>query len=161
MSISSRSVNKPMDCSLSKGLSVLTWSASTFSSPSLSWSQSLTDTGAQLERSLPVLTLVLSQPFFDFLSSRTGWLLCQNTSPCSNNWILGLWLGSLGVFTTSSNFWTQLFHPIVFKRNLRRRSRWRIYFLVYDLSSFQPNNFRNTKEGGSVSWRMIAFERVW
>ena len=59
--ISSRCVNKPMDCSLSTGLTVLIWSASTFSSASLSWSKRSTDTGTQLKKGLPVLTLVLSQ----------------------------------------------------------------------------------------------------
>ena len=51
----------PMDCSLSSGLTVLIWSAFTFSSASLSWSKRSTDTGTQLLTSLPVLTLVLSQ----------------------------------------------------------------------------------------------------
>ena len=32
---------------------------------------------------------------FDFLSTRTGWLLCQNRSSCSNSWIFGFWLGLL------------------------------------------------------------------
>ena len=46
-----------------------------------------------------------------------------------------------------SNFWTHFFRQIIFKKDLWRRSRWRIYFLVYDFSSFHPNNFRNT-----ISW---------
>ena len=45
--------------------------------------------------------------FVDFLSTRTRRWFCRNRSTCSNNWICGLWLGLLGVFTTSSNFWTQ------------------------------------------------------
>ena len=61
MSISSRCVNKSMDCSLSTGLTVLTWSASTFSSASLSWSKRSTGTGTHLLTSLPIVTLVLSQ----------------------------------------------------------------------------------------------------
>ena len=55
-------VNRPMDCPLSTGLSVLIWSASAFSSASLSWSKRSTDTATQLFTSLTVLTLVLSQP---------------------------------------------------------------------------------------------------
>ena len=99
---------KPMDCSLSTGLTVFTL----------------------------VLCAVKQDTFVDFLSTRTGWSLCRNRSPSSNNWIFGFWLGLLGVFTTSSNFWTQFLHPIISQGNLRRRSRWRIYFLVYDFSSF-------------------------
>ena len=49
-------------CPLFTGLSVLIWSASTFSSASLSLSNRSTDTGTQLFTGLPVLTLVLSQP---------------------------------------------------------------------------------------------------
>ena len=48
-----------------------------------------------------------------------------------------------------------------FKEILRRGSRWRMYFLVYDLSSFHPNNFRNTTSWECFSWKMIAFDRVW
>ena len=60
-------------------------------------------------------------------------------------------LGVLGVFATSSNFWTQFFHPIVLKGNLRRRSRWRIHFLANDFSSSHPNNFRKT-----ISWQSFV-----
>ena len=72
-------------------------------------------------------------------------------SPCSYNWVFGFWLCLLGVFTTSSNFWTQLFHPIVFKGNLRRRPRWRIYFLVKDFSSFHHDSLRDT-----ISWECVV-----
>ena len=65
-----------MDCSLSKGLPVLTQCASTSSSVSLSLSKREKDTGTQLE----------------------------NKSPCSNSWIFGLWLGLLGVLYASSDF---------------------------------------------------------
>ena len=88
MSISSSCVNKPMDCSLSTGLTVLVWSASTFSSASLSLSTRSTDTGTQLLTGLPVLSLVLSQP---------------NKTPLSNSWVSepnGCWLStSLPVLT--------------------------------------------------------------
>ena len=33
---------------------------------------------------------------FDFLSTRTGWLLCQNKSPCSNNWNFWRLVGFVG-----------------------------------------------------------------
>ena len=67
-------------------------------------------------------------------------------------WILLAWLVTFGLlsnfsFWLSSNFWTQIFHPLMFQGNLWRRTRWRIYFLVYDFSSFHPNNFR-----GTISW---------
>ena len=88
---------------------------------------------------------------FDFLNTRTGLLLWQNGSPCSNNWMWGLWLGLLGVFSTSSNFWTQLFHPIVFKGNLWRRQKWRMYFLVYDFSRFHHDSLRDT-----ISWKRVV-----
>ena len=112
-----RCVNKSMDCSLSTGLPVQTWSASTFSSASLSCSKRLTNTGTQLENKF-FHWCFRSQVrnVFDFLNTRTGLLLWQNRSPCSNNWIFGLWLGLLGVFTTSCNFWTHFFHPIVFNK---------------------------------------------
>ena len=116
-------------CEQTDGLSTLhkslrlIWSASTFSSASLSLSERSTDTGTQLFTSLPVL----------------------------NNWIYGLWLGLLGAFTMSSNFWTQFFHPIVFKGNLRRKSRWRMFFLVYDFSSSHHDSLRDTK-----SWECVV-----
>ena len=67
MSISSRWVNKPVDCPLT-GLAVLVWSASTFSSSSSSLSTTSTDTATQLwmgggpSTGLPVLEFVRSQP---------------------------------------------------------------------------------------------------
>ena len=58
---------------------------------------------------------------FDILNTRTELLFWQNKLPCSNKWIFGLWVGLLlEVYTTSSNFWTQFFHPIVFEGNLCR-----------------------------------------
>ena len=151
MSISSRCVKKPMDCPLSTGLSVLIWSASTFSSASLSWSKRSTDTGTQLENRSPRTYIgafaVKQDTFVDFLSNRTGWLLTLNRSLRSYNSIFGLWLGLLGVFTTSSNFWTQFFHPIVFKGN----SRWRTNFLVDVFSSFHLYSLRDT-----ISWECVV-----
>ena len=119
MSSSSRWVNKPMDCSLSTGLPVLTWSESTFSS---AWVDSC-----------PFLTICF--------------------------WFLVGFVGS----STSSNFWTQFFHPIVLKGNLRRRSRWRKYFLICDFSSSHHDSLRDT-----ISWEAcrkgwlhyILFDRI-
>ena len=54
-------------------------------------------------------------------------------------------------FWLSSNFWTQIFHPIVFQRNLRRRPGWRIYFLVSDFSSSHHDSLRDT-----ISWECIV-----
>ena len=49
----------------------------------------------------------------------------------------------------------QLLNPIPSSnhvwKNLRRHSRWFIYFFVCDFSSFHPNNFRNT-----MSWKCIV-----
>ena len=69
------------------------------------------------------------------------------------------WLVQLGIFGllhnfyiwSLSNFETQFFHPVMFQGNLWRRTRWRIYFLVYDFSSFHPNNFRDT-----TSWECFV-----
>ena len=60
-------------------------------------------------------------------------------------------LGWLEAFCLSSNFWTQFIHQIMFHGIFWRRSRWRIYFFVYDFSSFHPNNFRNT-----ISWECFV-----
>ena len=97
MSLSSHCVNKPGGCSQTS-LLVLTWSSSTFSSSS--WSQRLTDIGTRLE----------------------------NKSPCSFIGAFAVKLETISIswtlYTTSSNFWTQFFHPTVFERNLCRRSFW-------------------------------------
>ena len=61
-----------------------------------------------------------------------------------------IWVGFVGVFAASSDFWIQFFHPIIFKGNLWRRPRWQIYFLVYDFSRFHHNNFRDT-----ISWECV------
>ena len=71
-------------------------------------------------------------------------------------WIWLAWLGTYGLLNNfslwlSSNFWTQFFHPVMFKGNLWKRTRWRIYLLVYDFSNFQPNNFRDT-----ISWECFV-----
>ena len=85
------------------------------------------------------------------MSERTRWLLTLHKS--HRAWSLGFWswLRLLGVFTSSSNFWIQFFHPIIFKGNLRKRSRWRIFFLVYDFSNFHHNSFRET-----ISWVRVV-----
>ena len=62
-----------------------------------------------------------------------------------------VWLGWLGAFCLSSNFCTQLLHPIMFQGNLWRRSRWSIDFFVYDFFSFHPNNFRDT-----IGWECVV-----
>ena len=86
----------------------------------------------------------------DFLNTRTGRLFCHDRSPCSINWIR-VWLGWLVVFCLSSNFWTQFLHPIISQGNLRRGPRWRIFFLVFDFSSFHHDSFRDT-----TSWECIV-----
>ena len=98
-----------------------------------------------------VCAFVAKQDIFsDFLGKQTRWLLTHR-SPRAYNWIFGLWLGLLGVFTTSSNFWSQFFHSFIFKGNLWRRSRWHIYLLVHDFSSFHHNSFRDT-----TSWECVV-----
>ena len=145
MSVSSHCVNKPMDCSLSMGLYVLTGSASS------SWSTRSTDTGTQLFTS-PCSYIgafaVKQDTFVDFLSPRTGRLFCHNRSPCSMNWIR-VWLGWLGGFWLSSNFWTQFLHPIIFQGKIRRR--WRKNFLVYNFSNFHHDSLQDT-----ISWECVV-----
>ena len=130
-------------------LPVHVWSASTSSSASLSWSGRLTDTGTQLENKSSCSYIgafaFRQDTFVDFLSTRTRWLLCQDRSPCFLQLdFCFFWLGLLGVFTTSSIFRTQFFHPIVLRGNLWRRWRWHIYFLVNDFSSSHHDSLRDT-----------------
>ena len=54
-------------------------------------------------------------------------------------------------FWSLSIFWTQFCFTVMFQGDLWRRPRWRIYFLVYDFSSFHLNNFRNT-----ISWKCFV-----
>ena len=95
MSVSSRCENNSIDCSLPTGRPILTRSASTFSSASLSLSERSTD------------TLVLSKPSKKRLSIswsfRTGGWFCRDKSPCSDYWIWGLWLGLLGAAHKDEN----------------------------------------------------------
>ena len=153
MSISSSRVNKPMDCPLT-GLTVLNWSASTFSSASLSFSTRSTDTGTQLWLNdgaftdLTVLEFVLSQPNkttfpISWVSEPDGCSLFTGLS------VLGNWVFDLGWVCWESSPLPATSEPNSFirsslKGNLWRRSRWRIYFLVFDFSSFHHNSFRDT-----------------
>ena len=150
MSMSSHCANKLCCCSQTC-LPVLTWSASTFSSASLSWSERFTDTDTQLENgsscSFIGALAAKVETFVDFLNTRTRLLLWQDRFPCSNNWIFGLWLGLLWVFPTSSNSWTQFFHPIVFVGNFWLSSRW----LMHDFFKFQHNCFRD-----AINWVFLV-----
>ena len=85
----------------------------------------------------------------------------QRVSPFYHDLDLG-WLGAFCLlsnfsFCMSSNFWTKFLHLIIFQGNFWKKSRWRMYFLVYDFSSFHLNNFRNTTSWECFSWKMIAF----
>ena len=144
MSLSSRCVNKPMDCSLSTGLPVLIWAASTFSSASLSWSKRSTNTGTLLLTSLPVLTLVLLQSNKTRLSiswaRETGWLLTLNRSlPVLNNCVFDFgwscWESSLPPAEPNSfiQFYLEIFGG----------GRGDAYTFSYMISpSFHHNSFR-------------------
>ena len=71
-------------------------------------------------------------------------------------WVWLAWLGTFClspnfIFWLSSNFWTQIFHPVMFQGNLWRRPRWRKNLLVFDFSGFHPNNFRDT-----ISWECFV-----
>ena len=70
------------------------------------------------------------------------------------NWLVRLETSGLLLnlfFWSLSMFWTQFSFPVVFQGDLWWRPRWRIYFLVYDFSSFHPNNFRN-----AISWKCFV-----
>ena len=115
---------------------------------------------------LPFLEFVLSRP------NKTSFLISWVNEPdgCSltglpflNNCFFWFRLDSLGVLAASSNFWIQLFHPIIFERNLWWWSRWYENFLVYDFSRFHHNNFRDTIKLGVYrrGWlRSILFDRT-
>ena len=68
-----------------------------------------------------------------------------------DTWVFGFGLDSLGFFAASSDFWTQINHPIICVRNIRWWSRWHIYFLVYDFFRFHNNYFRDT-----TSWEFFV-----
>ena len=94
---------------------------------------------------------------FRFPENGALFLSKQRVSPFYRVLDLGLgWLGTFRMlnnfsFWLSSNFGTQVLHPIMFQGNLWRRPRCCIYFLVYDLSSFHPDNFRDT-----INWECFV-----
>ena len=95
---------------------VLSWFASTFKLVFLqSREKRVWDAFCEQTTGLAVLS------WFGFVFGWVGWELCL-----------------------SNKFWTQFLHPIMFQGNLWRRPRWCMHFFVYDLSSFHPNNFRDT-----------------
>ena len=126
---SSRCVNKSMDCPVSTGLSVLTWSASAFSSASLSWSQRSTDTVIQLENRSPC-------SFIDFFRSLVRTF-------------------SISEHSIRMDYLQQLLNPILssnyLKRNFWRISKRRKHFLVCDFSRFYHNNFRDI-----IDWMCVG-----
>ena len=65
--------------------------------------------------------------------------------------IVNFWIVAQLVFWSLSIFWTQFSFPVMFQGDLWRRPRWRVYFFVYDFSSFHPNNFRDT-----ISWEYFV-----
>ena len=85
-------------------------------------------------------------------------LCAQRVSPFYHDWIW-VWLGWLRNFCLSSNFsfwslsnfWTQLFHPVMLQGDLWRRTRWRKNFFENDVSNFHPNNSRDT-----TSWECFV-----
>ena len=78
-------------------------------------------------------------------------LSTRNGSPRSIVIWIWVWLGWLGAFCLSSNFWTQFLHPVMFQGSLWRMTRWRIYLLIYDFSSFHPKSLRDT-----IGWECIV-----
>ena len=110
--------------------------------------------------SIVIYSFFTKRTCFDFLRYGALLLWGQTTGLAVLSWIwVCIWLGWFGTFCLSSNFslclssncWTQLLHPIMFQGNLWRTTRWRIYLLVYDFSSFHPNNFPDT-----ISWKCFV-----
>ena len=90
-------------------------------------------------------------------------LACHQVAPISHEldlelvWLVGqillveqllLLVSSNFPFCFSSNFRTQFSCPFVLQWDLWRRSRWHVYFVVQNFSSFQSNNFWDT-----ISWK--------
>ena len=101
-----------------------------------------------------VLSWFVSSSTLKFVWSAQGKLVSRSIMIW--DWVWLAWLCSYGLLNNlsiclSSNFWTQLFHPIMLQRNLWRKTKWRKNFFVYDFSSFHPNNFRDT-----ISWKCFV-----
>ena len=87
---------------------------------------------------------------------------CPLTS-CLPFYKLDYGLVGLVVFCLSSNFWTQFFHPIISQGNLRRRSRWFIYFFRIWFLQFPSEQLSGYNSLGVYCkgwWRSIAFDRT-
>ena len=94
---------------------------------------------------------------FDFLRTGCSFFWGQTTGFLRSIMIwVWIWLVRLETFGLLSKFspwsltifWIQFFHPIMFQGDLRWSPRWHVYFLVYDFSSFHPNNFRDYNKPG-------------
>ena len=116
MSISSRCVNKPMDCSRSTGLTVLNLiCVYVFVCVFVliyTFNRHWHTTVNKSHRAYIGAFAVKQDTFVDFLSNRTGWLLTLNRSLLSYNWIFGFWLvcweSSLPPPTSEPNSFIQL-----------------------------------------------------
>ena len=125
----------------------------------------------------PVLSWFVSSSKIKFCSSREkrGWVVCSEQTTVGCSWcssrqrtdfpvlswsgfgfgwldweLLDCWATSpSGCRTTSGS---NCFHPVMFQGNLWRRTRWRIYFLVYDFSSSHPIQ----AFGIQISWECIV-----
>ena len=121
MSISSRCVNKPMDCPLLTSLPVLFDLRLRFRLR-LCLHLNVKQTLAQnCYLVYPFFHLCFSSQvrnFFDFLNTRTRLLLWQNRSPCSNNWDLWRLVG----FVVSLSHLQQLLNPILVSSHVSRKS---------------------------------------
>ena len=98
---------------------------------------------------------------YRFLSTRTGRVFCHDGSPRSVMIWIWVWLAWLDVFWLSSNFRTHFFHPIMFQGNLWRLSRECMYNFSNTTSPVSIRTTFGMQLAGSVSWRMMAFDRVW
>ena len=121
MSLSSSRVNKPDGCPLT-GLSVLVWSASTFSSSSSLSSTNSTGIDTELwwmvvhSKVSPLSSSCFRDQTKHLFRSPEWTNLMVAHSRVSPFLIIGFlfFFDLVGVFTTSSNFWIQFFHPITF-----------------------------------------------
>ena len=137
-------------------------------STSSSWRDQCPPTGPLVLSRSASTSLSVSLPFslrstnkLVFLQSREkrvsiSWALerdvCSVTTSRPVLWI-GFGFGWVGWLSSAcrATSETQFLHPTISQGNLRRRSRWRIYFLVYDFSSFHLDSLRDT-----ISWECVV-----
>ena len=149
---------------IKKNLPVLTLSASTFLSASLSWSKRSTDTGTQLFTGLPCIHWCFrrqTRHLCRFPQHSNRMVALPKLVSCSYNWIWGLWVGfcwesSPPPATSEPNSFIQLSLKEIFGGG-----RGDAYTFSTSISPDSIIIAFGIQWAWSVSWRIIAFDRVW